>query len=116
MMAGSARALSDVTGRLVASTAIAYQTDERELQELFVQFGSVESARVMRDMATGRARGFAFVEMATDEEAQAAAATLNGHQLGGRTLTGPASPERSLAGSRCLRPSGVAPVRCARRQ
>jgi RNA recognition motif-containing protein len=63
-----------------------YQTDERELQELFGQFGSVASVRVMRDMASGRARGFGFVEMATDEEAQAAAAGLNGHQLGGRTL------------------------------
>ena len=63
-----------------------YQTDVWELQELFGQFGSVESVRVMRDMATGRARGFAFVEMATDQEAQAAAARLNGHQLGGRTL------------------------------
>ena len=41
----------------------------------------------MRDMATGRARGFAFVEMATDEEAQTAATKLNGHQLGGRALT-----------------------------
>ena len=64
-----------------------YQSDERELQELFGQFGSVESVRVMRDMATGRARGFAFVEMSTEEAAQAAAARLNGHQLGGRTLT-----------------------------
>jgi RNA recognition motif-containing protein len=63
-----------------------YQTDERELQELFGQCGSVDSVRVMRDMATGRARGFAFVEMATDEEAQAAAAKLNGYQLGGRAL------------------------------
>lgn len=43
--------------------------------------------RVTRDMATGRARGFAFVEMATDEEAQTAATKLNGHLLGGRTLT-----------------------------
>jgi cold-inducible RNA-binding protein len=64
-----------------------YQTDERELQELFGQFGSVDSVNVMRDMATGRARGFGFVEMSTDEEAQAAAAQLNGHQLGGRALT-----------------------------
>ena len=77
-----------------------YQTDERELQELFGQFGSVESVRVMRDMATGRARGFAFVEMATDEEAQAAATRLNGHQLGGRTLTvNEARPKPAYAGS-----------------
>jgi RNA recognition motif-containing protein len=70
------------------------------LQELFGQFGSVDSVRVMRDMATGRARGFAFVEMATDEQAQAAAAALNGHQLGGRTLTvNEARPKPDYAGS-----------------
>ena len=77
-----------------------YQTDERELQELFGQCGSVESVRVMRDMATGRARGFAFVEMATGEEAQSAAARLNRHQLGGRTLTvNEARPKPAYAGS-----------------
>jgi RNA recognition motif-containing protein len=64
-----------------------YETGETELQDLFGSFGSIESVRVMRDMATGRARGFAFVEMATDEEAQAAAAGLNGHEVGGRALT-----------------------------
>lgn len=77
-----------------------YQTEERELQDLFGQFGSVGSVRVMRDMATGRARGFAFVEMSTDEEAQAAAAKLNGSQLGGRTLTvNEARPKPAYAGS-----------------
>lgn len=77
-----------------------YQTGETELQELFAPFGSVESVRVMRDMATGRARGFAFVEMASDDEAQAAAAKLNGHQLGGRALTvNEARPKPEYAGS-----------------
>jgi RNA recognition motif-containing protein len=76
-----------------------YQTDETELQELFGQFGSVNSVRVMRDMATGRARGFAFVEMATEEEAQTAATSLNGHQFGGRTLTvNEARPKPAYAG------------------
>jgi cold-inducible RNA-binding protein len=76
-----------------------YETGETELQELFGQFGSVDSARVMRDMATGRARGFAFVEMATDEEAQTAAAKLNGHQLGGRSLAvNEARPKPEYAG------------------
>jgi RNA recognition motif-containing protein len=64
-----------------------YETGETELQELFGPFGAIESVRVMRDMATGRARGFAFVEMGTDEEAQAAASGLNGHEVGGRALT-----------------------------
>ena len=77
-----------------------YQTDEKDLQELFGRFGSVDSVRVMRDMATGRARGFAFVEMATDAEAQAAAAKLNGSQFGGRTLAvNEARPRPAYAGS-----------------
>ena len=76
-----------------------YETGETELQELFGQSGAVDSVRVMRDMATGRARGFAFVEMATDEEAQTAAAKLNGHQLGGRALTvNEARPKPEYAG------------------
>jgi RNA recognition motif-containing protein len=75
-----------------------YEIGEAELQELFSQAGSVESVRVMRDMATGRARGFAFVEMTTDEEAQKAATQFNGHSLGGRALTvneARPKPERS---------------------
>ena len=64
-----------------------YETGETELQELFARAGTVESVKVMRDMATGRARGFAFVEMATDEEAQKAANELNQYQMGGRALT-----------------------------
>jgi RNA recognition motif-containing protein len=77
-----------------------YQTDEAELQELFGQFGSVDSVNVVRDKATGRARGFAFVEMTTDAEAQAAAAGLNGQQLGGRPLTvNEARPKPEYAGA-----------------
>jgi RNA recognition motif-containing protein len=57
------------------------------LQELFGRAGAVESVNVMRDQATGRARGFAFVEMSTDEAAQNAIDTLNGTQVGGRSLT-----------------------------
>jgi RNA recognition motif-containing protein len=64
-----------------------YETGEAELQELFGRAGIVETVRVMRDMATGRARGFAFVEMRTDEEALKAIAELNDYQLGGRGLT-----------------------------
>ena len=64
-----------------------YQTGETDLQELFARAGNVESVKVMRDMATGRARGFAFVEMSTDEEAQKAITDLNAYQLGGRSLT-----------------------------
>ncbi len=74
-------------GRRLYVGNIPYTTGEAELQELFSQAGSVESVRVMRDAATGRARGFAFVEMATDEEAQKAATQFNGYQMGGRALT-----------------------------
>jgi cold-inducible RNA-binding protein len=78
-----------------------YETSETELQELFGQFGSVDSVHVMRDMATGRARGFAFVEMTTEEEAQTAATKLNEHQLGGRALTvNEARPKPEYAGGR----------------
>ncbi len=73
-------------GRKLYVGNLPYETGETELQELFGQFGGVESVRVMRDMATGRARGFAFVEMNTDEDAQTAITGLNEHQLGGRTL------------------------------
>ena len=64
-----------------------YDTGEADLQELFSRSGSVESVKVMRDMATGRARGFAFVEMSTDEDAQKAITELNAYELGGRNLT-----------------------------
>src|SRR5215471_4287520 len=64
-----------------------YEVGETDLQVLFAQAGSVESVNVMRDQATGRARGFAFVEMSTDEEAQNAITALNGTQVGGRNLT-----------------------------
>src|SRR5918911_5107905 len=64
-----------------------YEVGEAELQELFARAGSVESVSVMRDQATGRARGFAFVEMSTDEEAQNAIRELNASQVGGRSLT-----------------------------
>ena len=55
---------------------LAYETAETDLQTLFGQAGAVETVRVMRDMATGRARGFAFVEMASEAEAQAGARCL----------------------------------------
>jgi RNA recognition motif-containing protein len=73
-------------GRKLYVGNLPYQTGETELTELFSKAGTVESARIMRDMATGRARGFGFVEMATDDEAQKAITELNEHQLDGRKL------------------------------
>ena len=74
-------------GRKLYVGNLPYEIGETELQELFGQCGSVDTVRIMRDMATGRARGFGFVEMTTDAEAQAAIAKLNEHQIGGRALT-----------------------------
>ena len=65
---------------------LAFQTTSEELQELFAQAGTVESASVVEDRMTGRSRGFAFVEMATPEEATAAIEQLNGREVGGRAL------------------------------
>ena len=64
-----------------------YTTNEQDLQDLFASAGAVDKVTVIRDMATGRARGFAFVEMATDEEAQQAISMLNERDFGGRNLT-----------------------------
>src|SRR4029453_9792483 len=76
-----------------------YEVGETELQDLFAQVGPVDSVRVMRDMATGRARGFAFVEMGTEEDAQKAVSQLNATQLGGRSLTvNEARPKPEYAG------------------
>ena len=74
-------------GRRLYVGNLPYQTTDEDLNTLFSQAGAVETVRVMRDMATGRARGFAFVEMSTDEEAQKAASELNQFQMGGRALT-----------------------------
>jgi RNA recognition motif-containing protein len=63
-----------------------YTASESDLQDLFAQVGTVDSVRVMRDMATGRARGFAFVEMGSDEDAQKAIERFNDYELGGRNL------------------------------
>ncbi|MEW6363838.1 MAG: RNA-binding protein [Acidobacteriota bacterium] len=64
-----------------------FQVGEEELRQLMEQAGAVQSVRVVRDAATGRARGFAFVEMGSDEEAQKAITQLNGQSLQGRSLT-----------------------------
>ncbi len=65
---------------------LAFQTTSHELQEIFAQAGTVESASIIEDRLTGRSRGFAFVEMSTNEEAAAAIDQLNGREVGGRAL------------------------------
>lgn len=74
-------------GRKLYVGNLPYTIGENELQELFSRVGGVESVSVMRDQATGRARGFGFVEMNTEEGAQKAINELHEYQLGGRNLT-----------------------------
>ena len=64
-----------------------YSVTEDKLQEIFSAHGTVESARVITDRFTGRSRGFGFVEMSNEEEAQTAIDSLNGSDLDGRSLT-----------------------------
>jgi RNA recognition motif-containing protein len=73
-------------GRRLYVGNLPYSTSEDQLTELFSRAGKVDSVRVMRDMATGRARGFAFVEMSSDDEAQKAISDLHEFQLEGRGL------------------------------
>ena len=65
---------------------LSYEVEEEELRTAFEAFGRVESARVIKDMATGGSRGFGFVEMPEESEAQAAIEGMNGKDLGGRSL------------------------------
>jgi len=65
---------------------LSFSTEENTLQDLFAQAGPVDSVRVMRDQATGRSRGFGFVEMATEEAAQAAIDKFNETELDGRRI------------------------------
>ena len=77
-----------------------YQTTEQDLIDLFDQFGQVIQATVITDRETGRSKGFGFVEMSNDQEAQSAIAQLNGTLLGNRTITVNEARERQMAGSR----------------
>lgn len=66
---------------------LAFQTTSQDLQDLFAQAGTVESAQVIEDRDTGRSKGFAFVEMSTDDEAASAIEQFNGREVAGRALT-----------------------------
>jgi len=78
-----------------------YNVDGDELQQLFAQHGSVTSAMVIEDRATGRSKGFGFVEMGSEQEAEAAIAELNGKEYGGRKLTvNEAKPREDRPGGR----------------
>ena len=80
---------------------LSFDITENDLQDAFAAHGTVTEANLMMDRATGRPRGFAFVTMATPEEAQKAVDALNGTMLGGRNLTvNEARPQGGAGGSR----------------
>lgn len=74
-------------GRKIYVGNLSYNTTSSDLEQLFGSHGQVQSAEVISDRATGRSKGFGFVEMGTDEEATAAIAALNGAEHDGRNLT-----------------------------
>ena len=79
---------------------LSFDATENDLQDLFTQAGQVTSVNVMQDRATGKPRGFGFVEMATEEAAQQAIGALNGKQADGRALTvNEARPKPERTGS-----------------
>src|SRR5712672_48001 len=78
---------------------LAFATSSQELQELFAQAGTVESASVVEDRETGRSRGFGFVEMASKEEGEKAIEQFNGKEVNGRALNvNEARPRENRAG------------------
>src|SRR3954451_15043317 len=74
-------------GRKIYVGNLSYNVTSSDLEQLFTAHGQVQSAEVISDRATGRSKGFGFVEMGSDEEAQAAIAALNGTEHDGRNLT-----------------------------
>ena len=78
---------------------LAFQTTSQDLQQLFAQAGTVESASVIEDRDTGRSKGFAFVEMSTEAEATAAIEQFNGKEVSGRALkVNEARPKENRSG------------------
>ena len=78
---------------------LSYQTTDQQLHDLFSEAGNVSSAQVVTDRYTGQARGFGFVEMATEDEAQQAIAAINGRNVDGRALVVNESRPREGGGS-----------------
>ena len=80
---------------------LAYSVTDSDLQTMFGAHGTVQSAQVIMDRDTGRSKGFGFVEMGSDQEAQAAIGALNGQQVEGRSLTvNEAKPREDRGASR----------------
>ncbi len=77
---------------------LSFNTTELDLRDAFGQAGTITDAKVVMDRETGRPRGFAFVEMSTDQEAQDAIAQFNGRELDGRTIKVNQAEERTGGG------------------
>ena len=91
---------SSIVGKKLYVGNLTYNVNESDLETMFSQYGSVQSAQVIADRDTNRSKGFAFVEMGSDAEAQAAIQGLNGHDHGGRNLTvNEAKPREDRGGS-----------------
>jgi RNA recognition motif-containing protein len=79
---------------------LSFNTTELELRDVFSQYGTVAETKMVTDRETGRPRGFAFVEMGSEQEAKEAIEQLNARELGGRALTVNEAQERSGGGGR----------------
>jgi len=88
-------------GRKLYVGGLTYGVTDSALEQMFAPYGTVESAQVIMDRDTGRSKGFGFVEMKTDQEAQAAIAAMNGKEVDGRSLTvNEAKPREDRGGGR----------------
>lgn len=80
---------------------LSYKISDQDLQEVFEEFGSVTSAKVIKDRETGRSKGFAFVEMESDDDAQAAIKELDGSEIDGRAVkVNKARPKETAGGNK----------------
>jgi cold-inducible RNA-binding protein len=93
-------------GRKLFVGNLSFNTDERRLEELFQSVGPVDTVNIVRDQMTGRARGFAFVEMQTDADAQNAIQRLNDTELDGRKLAVNEARPKPAGGGGGGRPGG----------
>ena len=85
-------------GKRIFVGNLSFDTTSPELEKLFAQHGTCESVSIVTDRATGRSRGFAFVDMSSASEAQQAINALNGREVGGRTINVSEARERSGGG------------------
>jgi RNA recognition motif-containing protein len=91
----------DLMGKKLYVGNLSYDMNNNSLEQLFAAYGNVQSAQVVMDRDTGRSKGFGFVEMGSDQEAQAAINALNGKEAGGRALTvNEARPREDRGGGR----------------